>query len=136
MQRSVAPFLEGQAGRRTLIISTVGLPIALGLIIFGVIVVMSARGRSVDAVAAGDEPWYDMATFWEEHPAYTLRLDQIRSESTDTDGNRLVVADVGSTSTDDRGTRRCQEVRLTIEFEPDTDQWLVAKVSEERSSTC
>jgi len=52
IQRSVAPFLAAQAGRRTLILSTVGLPIILGLVIFGVVVFTSARGRSAETAAA------------------------------------------------------------------------------------
>jgi hypothetical protein len=48
LQRSVAPFLEGQAGRRTLVASTVLLPIVLGLGIFAAVVLTSARPRSAE----------------------------------------------------------------------------------------
>src|SRR5436190_3382498 len=40
-RRLAEPFLTGQAGRRTRLISTVILPIALGLLIVGVLVMMS-----------------------------------------------------------------------------------------------
>jgi hypothetical protein len=52
LQDSVAPFLAGQAGRRTLIASTVLLPIALGLGIFVAVVLTSARPRSTEQAAA------------------------------------------------------------------------------------
>jgi tetratricopeptide (TPR) repeat protein len=52
LQRSVTPFLAAQGGRRTLIISTVALPIVLGLVIFGVVVFTSARGRAAETAAA------------------------------------------------------------------------------------
>jgi hypothetical protein len=63
LQRSVAPFLAGQAGRRTLIASTVLLPIAVGLGIFAIIVFNSARPRSADqASAARPAPVATVAT--------------------------------------------------------------------------
>ena len=52
IQRSVAPFLEGQAGRRTLVVSTVLLPIVLGLSIFAAVVMTSTRGRSTEPAPA------------------------------------------------------------------------------------
>jgi hypothetical protein len=48
LPRSIAPFLAGQAGRRTLVVSTVILPIALGLGIFAAVVLTSARPRAAD----------------------------------------------------------------------------------------
>ncbi len=52
IQQSVAPFLAGQAGRRTLLASTVLLPIALGVGIFAAVVMTSARPRATDPIAA------------------------------------------------------------------------------------
>jgi len=48
LHRSVAPFLEGQAGRRTLLVSTVLLPIVVGLGIFAAVVLTSTRSRSAE----------------------------------------------------------------------------------------
>lgn len=48
LHRSVAPFLEGQAGRRTLVVSTVLLPIVVGLGIFAAVVLTSTRTRSTE----------------------------------------------------------------------------------------
>jgi hypothetical protein len=55
LQDTVSPFLAGQAGRRTLVISTVLLPILLGLGIFVAVVLSSARPRSTEQ-AAGPTP--------------------------------------------------------------------------------
>ena len=52
LQRSVAPFLEGQAGRRTLVASTVLLPIVLGLGIFAAVVLTSTRPRAAEPAPA------------------------------------------------------------------------------------
>jgi hypothetical protein len=52
LQRSVAPFLEGQAGRRTLVITTVLLPIVVGLGIFAAVVLTSTRNRSAEPAPA------------------------------------------------------------------------------------
>jgi hypothetical protein len=52
LQRSVTPFLAGQAGRRTLLVSTVLLPIVLGLIIFAAVVLTSTRTRSAEPTPA------------------------------------------------------------------------------------
>jgi hypothetical protein len=52
LQRSVAPFLEGQAGRRTLVVSTVLLPIVVGLGIFAAVVLTSTRNRSAEPAPA------------------------------------------------------------------------------------
>ncbi|MFN8635529.1 MAG: tetratricopeptide repeat protein [Chloroflexota bacterium] len=52
IQQSVAPFLEGQAGRRTLIVSTVLLPIVIGLGVFVGVVFTSARPRAAELAAA------------------------------------------------------------------------------------
>ena len=61
LQRSVAPFLEGQAGRRTLVASTVLLPIVLGVGIFVAVVLSSARPRTADAPPATPAPVATMA---------------------------------------------------------------------------
>lgn len=47
IQQSVAPFLAGQAGRRTLLVTTVLLPIVVGLGIFAGVVLTSTRNRTV-----------------------------------------------------------------------------------------
>lgn len=52
IQDSISPFLAGQAGRRTLVASTVLLPIALGLVIFAGVVLTSARPRTTEQAAA------------------------------------------------------------------------------------
>jgi hypothetical protein len=52
LQDSISPFLAGQAGRRTLVASTVLLPIALGLVIFAGVVLTSARPRTTEQAAA------------------------------------------------------------------------------------
>jgi hypothetical protein len=55
LQDTVAPFLAGQAGKRTLIVSTVLLPICVGLGIFAAVVLSSARSRPSEQ-AAGPTP--------------------------------------------------------------------------------
>ena len=52
LHRSVQPFLEGQAGRRTLVVSTVLLPIVVGLGIFVAVVLTSTRTRSAEPAPA------------------------------------------------------------------------------------
>jgi hypothetical protein len=52
LQDTVAPFLAGQAGRRTLVVSTVLLPIVVGLGIFVAVVLTSARPRATEQAAA------------------------------------------------------------------------------------
>jgi hypothetical protein len=57
IQQSIAPFLAGQAGRRTLLVTTVLLPIVVGLGIFAGVVLTSTRNRSVaDAPAPPPAP--------------------------------------------------------------------------------
>jgi hypothetical protein len=51
LQDTVSPFLAGQAGRRTLVATTIVLPIAVGLGIFVAVVLSSARPRANDQVA-------------------------------------------------------------------------------------
>jgi hypothetical protein len=51
LQDTVSPFLAGQAGRRTLVATTIVLPIAVGLGIFVAVVLSSARPRANDQIA-------------------------------------------------------------------------------------
>jgi hypothetical protein len=50
IQRAIAPFLAGQAGKKTLVVSTVLLPTVVGLGIFAAVVLTSTRARSADPV--------------------------------------------------------------------------------------
>jgi hypothetical protein len=52
IQQTITPFLSGQAGRRTLIVSTVLLPIVVGLGVFAAVVLTSARSRAPEMAAA------------------------------------------------------------------------------------
>jgi hypothetical protein len=52
IHRGVAPFLQAQAGHRTLVMSTVLLPILLGLGVFVAVVLASTRSRSTETVPA------------------------------------------------------------------------------------
>jgi hypothetical protein len=110
LQRSVAPYLEGQAGRRTLIASTVLLPIALGLVVFVGIVVTSARERSTEAAVAPAP----VATVAPPAAAPTSAIPAVLADADST--TKLLVTNVG---TDGLSLRRSPGVGQRIKVWPD-----------------
>lgn len=89
-KRLAEPFLTGQAGRRTRVISTVILPIALGVVIMGILVMMS-RGRTPAAPPVPTSaPVATVAPTAVPTPAIAAALTQPPASA------RLLVANVGA----------------------------------------
>lgn len=111
-RRSAVAFFSGQAGRRTLIASTVLLPIVVGLGVFVAIVVTSTRTRTTDAVAAAPTP-APVATVVPT-VAPTSAIPAVLAESAGS--ARLLVKDVGS---EGLSLRRSPGVGQRIKVWPD-----------------
>jgi hypothetical protein len=90
-RRLAAPFLTGQAGQRTRVVSTVVLPIVIGILIVGILVYMSSRRTAPSpAPAPTPAPVATLAPTAVPTPAIPAALSQPPAPA------RLLVSNVGN----------------------------------------
>jgi hypothetical protein len=90
LRQVAAPFLAAQAGRRTLIASTIIIPVVAGLVIVGMLMMSAARSRTAaPAPAPTAAPVATVAPTILPTPAIPAALSQPPASTT------LIVADVG-----------------------------------------